>query len=77
MDFETEINSLKDTLVVMTEIQRRQAQVQRAQAEGMPEHERRMRHIDHTLAEVGDKLNALVDIVDGVIRKPPPDAAAN
>jgi hypothetical protein len=49
MEFEQEINQLKDTLVVMAEIQRRQAEVQRVQAEriiateeGMKLHEQRM-----------------------------------
>ena len=77
MNYEAEINSLKDTLVVMAEIQRRQAEVQRMQAENAAEHEKRMKHVEQTLAEVGDKLNALVDIVDGVIRKPPPDPTTN
>jgi hypothetical protein len=84
MNFEAEINSLKDTLVVMAEIQRRQAEVQRmqseaqrTQAEHAAEHQQRMQHIEQTLAEVGDKLNALIDVVDGVIHKPPPDPAVN
>ena len=56
MDFQKEINQVKDTLVVMAEIQRRQAEVQKMQAEGMAQHEERMRHIHVTLSEIGDKL---------------------
>ena len=73
MDFEAEINGLKDTLVVMAEIQRRQAEVQRTQAEGLATHEKEIAHIRRNLVEATDKLNALIDIVDGVIRKPPPE----
>ena len=76
MSFEAE-NSLKDTLVVMAEIQRCQAEVRRMQSESAADHEKRMRHVEQTLVEVGDKLNALVDIVDGVIREPPPDPTTN
>ena len=72
MDFEAEINSLKDTLVVMAEIQRRQADVQRTQAERVAEHDKWMGRVERNLAEATDKLNALIEIVDGVIRKRPP-----
>ena len=77
MDFEAEINSLKDTLVVMAEIQRRQADVQLTQAERVAEHDREIAHIRHNLSEATDKLNALIDIVDGVIQKRPPESPAN
>ena len=82
MDFEAEINSLKDTLVVMAEIQRRQADVQRTQAERSAEHEREIAthekeiaHIRSNLSEATDKLNALIEIVDGVVRKRPPESS--
>jgi hypothetical protein len=37
MNFEQELNQVKDTLVVMAEIQRRQAEAQKLQAEAMDE----------------------------------------
>jgi hypothetical protein len=76
MDFEQEINQLKDTLVVMAEIQRRQAEVQKMQAErivateeGMKLHEQRMNHVDLNLSEITDKLNGLIGFMDGYFRK--------
>lgn len=79
MNFEQAIRQLQDTLIVMAEIQRRQAEVQKTQAEeitgqaqfvkhlreGMELHEKRMNHIDLTLAEVGDKLNGLIGFMGG------------
>ena len=51
MNFEQEIGQVKDTLIVMVEIQLRQAEVQKMQAEGLALHEQRMQHIDMRLAE--------------------------
>jgi len=69
MDFEHEINQLKDTLIVMAEIQRRQAEVQKMQAEGFALHEQRMNHIELNLSEISDKLNGLIGFMDGHFRK--------
>jgi hypothetical protein len=69
MDFEQEINQLKDTLVVMVEIQRRQAEVQKMQAEGFALHEQRMNHIDMRLSEITDKLDGLIGFMNGYFRK--------
>ena len=69
MNFEEEINQLKDTLAVVVEIQRRQAEIQKMQAEGMTLHEERMNHIELTISEIGDKLNGLVGFMDGYFRK--------
>ena len=69
MDFEQEINQLKDTLIVMAEIQRRQAEVQKMQAEGFALHEQRMNHIDMRLAEITDKLDGLIGFMNGYFRK--------
>jgi hypothetical protein len=76
MDFEQEISRLQDTLVLMAEIQRRQADVQRVQAEriiateeGMKLHEQRMNHIELNLSEITDKLNGLIGFMDGYFRK--------
>jgi hypothetical protein len=59
MNFEREFNQLKDTLAVVTEVQRRQAEIQKMQAEGMALHEKRMNHIELVLSEATDKLNRL------------------
>ena len=45
MNFEQEIVRLQDTLVVVAEIQRRQAEVQKMQGEGWALHEQRMAHV--------------------------------
>ena len=65
MDFEHEIGQVKDTLIVMAEIQRRQAEVQKMQAEGMALHEQRMNHIDMRLAEITSKLDGLIGFMGG------------
>ncbi len=70
MNFEQEIRQVRDILVIMVEIQRRQAEVQKMQAEGLALHEERMKHIEATLAEVGDKLNGLAGFVDQSARRP-------
>jgi hypothetical protein len=76
MDFEQEISRVQDTLVVMAEIQRLQADLQRIQAEriiateeGMKLHEQRMNHIELNLSEITDKLNGLIGFMDGYFRK--------
>lgn len=84
MNFEQAIVQIQDTLIVMAEIQRRQAEVQKTQAEeislhaqflkrlheGMELHEKRMKHIDLTLAEIGDKLNGLIGFMGGFFDRP-------
>ena len=42
----------------------------------MAAHDRQHEHIGQNLSEITDKLNALVEIVDEVIRKPPPNPPA-
>jgi hypothetical protein len=69
MNFEQEIVRLQDTLVVMAEIQRRQAEVQKMQAEGWALHEQRMSHVDVRLAEITDKLDGLIGFMNGDLRK--------
>lgn len=68
MNFEQEIRQLQDTVVVMAEIQRRQAAVQKLQAEGMELHERRMAHVDMRLAEITDKLDGLIGFMGGYFK---------
>ena len=60
MDFEQEFNRLKDTLVVMAEIQRRRAEVQEMQAEGFALHEQRMNHIELNLSAERFRPSVLV-----------------
>ena len=62
MNFEQEIGRLQDTLVVMAEIQRRQAEVRKMQAEGWALHEQRMTHVDVRLAEITDRLDGLIGL---------------
>jgi len=69
MNFEHEIVRLQDTLVVMAEIQRRQAEVQKMQAEGWALHEQRMAHVDLRLAEITDKLDGLMGFTNGQFGK--------
>jgi hypothetical protein len=85
MDFQGAIKELQDTLVVVSEIQRRQAEVQKLQAyeldamrewrqtmrDEMSAHSKRMAHIDQTLHEAGDKLNGLIGYLDGLKRDKP------
>jgi galactokinase/mevalonate kinase-like predicted kinase len=71
MNFEQAIKELQDTLVVVTEIQRRQAAVQRDQAEAIVQHDQWLAQHRQTMAEMDEKLGALITIVDGWIRKPP------
>lgn len=59
----------------MAEIQRRQAEVQKLQAqdlvfmrEGFQLHERRMAHIDMRLAEITDKLDGLIGFMGGYFK---------
>lgn len=69
MDFQQEIVQIQDTLIVMAEIQRRQAEVRRIQSErivlteeGMKLHEGRMNHVDERLSEITDKLDGLIGL---------------
>jgi hypothetical protein len=70
VNFEHEIRQLQDTAVVMADIQRRQAAVQKMQAEGMELHEKRMAHIDMRLAEITDKLDGLIGFMGGHFKGP-------
>jgi hypothetical protein len=78
MDFQGAIKELQDTLVVVSEIQRRQAEVQKLQAielDAMREayrlHEKRMEHFEQNMHEAGDKLNRLIGYLDGLKRDKP------
>ncbi len=82
MDFEAAIVQLQDTLIVVSEIQRKQAETLRLQAEATAAHHTRMEAIERKheqeavrTAECEAKLNALIEIVDGMIRKRPAEGA--
>lgn len=65
MTFRTSDEGCANTLIVVTYIQRCQAEVQKAQAEELELHRKRMAHIDQNLAEITDKLNGLNGYVSG------------
>jgi hypothetical protein len=65
MNFEQAINELRDTLIVVAEIQRRQSEVQKTQAEEIELSRQRMARVELALAEIGDKLNGLIGYIDG------------
>jgi hypothetical protein len=71
------IKELQDTLVVMAEIERRQAAVLREHSEGIVSNEEYVaklntqsaeyqRRTDQNLAEITDKLNGLIGYMDGL-----------
>jgi hypothetical protein len=77
VNFEQAILQLQDTAVVMAEIQSRQAEVQRLQAENVVSmqeslrvHQQRMDHVDMRLAEIADKLDGLIGFQRGQFPDP-------
>jgi len=76
MNYEQAIKDLQNTLVVMTEMERRQSAMLRQHAETRQKHDEMLRdttefrrRTDQNLAEITDKLNGLIGYVDGM---PPP-----
>ncbi len=74
MDFEAVSEKLKDTLLVVTEIQRRQAKVQHIQPSEVDAIRKRFERIETNLAEATEKINALVATMDGLIRRDRPES---
>ena len=82
MDMEAVIRQLQDTATVMAGIQARQAAVLRGHGEWLEQHEqtiathkqrmaesdKRLSQIEQNLLETTEKLNALVVIVDGLVK---------
>jgi len=75
VNFEHEIRQLQDTAIVMVDIQRRQAEVQKLQAENviyiqesLRVHHQRMDHIDMRLSEITDKLDGLIGFMGGYFK---------
>ena len=69
MTWEEAVAEIKDTLVVMAEIQRRQAEVQKTQAEEIDAVRRQMAHIRQNLDEATDKLNGIIGWLDDFTRR--------
>ena len=77
MDMQTVIRELQETLIVVTAIQERQAQVLKGHSEWLEQHEKsmtdhrkRMEHVEMNLSEATDKLNGLISFVDDWVRRP-------
>jgi len=75
MDMQGAIKQLEETAIVMAGIQARRAEALKEHSlwlqehdRSMAEHRKRMEHIEATLAEAGDKLNALIAVVDDTIK---------
>jgi len=77
-DFDATIRQVQDTMTVMAGIQARQAEVLRGYGEWLEEHtialrksDERMNRLEIAIAGIGDKLNALIGVVDGWRPRPP------
>ncbi len=73
MDFETEIEKLRDTLLVVTEIQRRQTKAQRLPVTDEDAIRRRFERIETSLAEAGKKIDALAAVLKGPDKRDRPE----
>lgn len=69
-EFGRTVRDLKDALAVTAEVQRRQAAVQKSQAEWLEQMQRGQQMHEQRMAEIEDKLNALIDIIDRLQRPP-------
>ena len=84
MDFEETMRQVQDTLTVMAGIQARQAAVAKEHSNWLEEqtrsivrhnawleeHNRLMSEHDRHILEIDEKLNAMINIVDGMRPKP-------
>ena len=71
MDMRGAIKQLEETAIVMAGIQARQAEVLKGYGQWLEEHERRMRRLEVTIVEIGDKLNGMIAIMDDMIGRRP------
>jgi hypothetical protein len=76
MNYEQAIKELRENLIVMAEMERRQSVILREHAEMLHNHAEMLRdtsefrrRTDQNLAEITDKLNGLIGYIDGM---PPP-----
>ena len=75
MDMEGAIKQLQETAIVVAGLQARQAEVLKGHGEWLEQHQRAMakheewlaRH-DVVMAEIDDKLNGLIAVVDDLVR---------
>ena len=63
---------MEETLIVIGEIERRQSALLKEHSELIVLSERRMSHVEQTLAEIGDKLNGMIGWAEGSIKPKPP-----
>ena len=74
MDMEGAIKQLQETAIVMAGIQARQAEVLKGHGEwlesqaGMEAHEAWLARHEVVMAEIDDKLNGLIVVVDDLVR---------
>ena len=68
-DMQDAIRELQETAIVMSGIQARQAEVLKGQGAWLEQHEKRMQRLETNLAEAGEKLNALISVVDDLVRR--------
>ncbi len=66
MNVENAIKELKDNLLVIAEIERRQSELLREHSELIAESTVFQRRTEQNLAEITDKLNGLIGYIDGM-----------
>ncbi len=66
-------HGMEETLIVIGEIERRQSALLKEHSELIVVSERRMAHLEQTMAEIGDKLNGLIGWAEGSVRPKPPN----
>jgi K+/H+ antiporter YhaU regulatory subunit KhtT len=71
MNYEQAIKELRDNLIVIAEIERRQSALLREHSENIAELLEFRRRTEQNLAEITDKLNGLIGYMDG-LRPPSP-----
>ncbi len=65
------VKELRQSILIMAEVQRLQAEALQENERRAAEHKERMRHIEMNLAEFTDKLNGLIGYLDNWRREPP------
>ena len=67
MDMDGAIKQLQETVIVVAGLQARQAEG-KGHGEWLEQHERAMARHDVVMAEIDDKLNGLIAVVDDPVR---------
>ena len=65
MNFEQVVRQLQDTELLMAEIEQRQAEARKIQAENMRVHEQHMAHIDMRLSSITHELGFMGGYFEG------------